>query len=157
MKKIKNPFVGLEGFNCFGCSPNNSIGLKMEFIDEGDYFICNWEPQERFQGYNHILHGGIQATLMDEIASWYILAKLGTAGVTSKMETHHRKPIYTNKGKLKIKAWLKEQSSRIVKINVEIYNNDNNLGATGIIDYFILSPNQAKENLMYPGKQAFYY
>ncbi|MCF8378630.1 MAG: PaaI family thioesterase [Bacteroidales bacterium] len=156
MEKIINPFINYEGFNCFGCSPDNSFGLKMEFVDEGDFFVSHWEPQDRFQGYNHILHGGIQATLMDEIASWYIYAKLGTGGVTAKMETRHKKPIYTNRGKLLIKAWLKEKSSRIASINVEIYNNDGSLGATGIIDYFILPPEQAKEKLKYPGKEAFY-
>jgi len=156
MKKIINPYINYEGFNCFGCSPNNPIGLKMEFIDEGEYLICNWEPQEIFQGYIHILHGGVQATLMDEIASWYILTKLGTAGLTSKMETHHRKPIFTNKGKLLIKARLKEKTTRIARIDVEIYNNDGSLGATGVIDYFILSSQQAEEKLMYPGKEAFY-
>lgn len=128
----------------------------MKFIDQGEDFICNWEPKEIFQGYNHILHGGIQATLMDEIASWYILAKLGTAGLTSKMETHHRKPVFTNKGKLLIKARLKEKSTRIARIDVEIYNNDGSLGTTGVIDYFILTTQKAKEKLMYPGKKAFY-
>ena len=29
-------------------------------------------------GYNDILHGGIQATLLDEIATWVVYAVLGT-------------------------------------------------------------------------------
>ncbi len=156
MKKIKNPFLGHEDYCCFACAPNNSIGLKMEFVDEGDSLICNWKPDDHFQGYKNILHGGIQATLMDEIASWFIYAKLGTGGVTSRMQTRHRKPVFTNKGDLKIKATLREQSSRIVSINAEIYNNDGSLGATGIIDYFIMPVDQAKKKLMFPGKDAFY-
>ena len=33
MKKIINPWKGLEGYNCFGCASNNEAGLKMEFYD----------------------------------------------------------------------------------------------------------------------------
>ena len=29
MKKIKNPWIGIEGYNCVGCCPDNEIGLKM--------------------------------------------------------------------------------------------------------------------------------
>lgn len=30
MKKIINPWKGMEGYNCFGCAPNNEAGVKME-------------------------------------------------------------------------------------------------------------------------------
>lgn len=26
MKKIINPWKGMEGYNCFGCAPNNEAG-----------------------------------------------------------------------------------------------------------------------------------
>jgi len=56
----------------------------MQFFDEGDSVISTWEPTGNFQGWHNVLHGGIQATLMDEIASWVVFTKLGTTGVTSK-------------------------------------------------------------------------
>ena len=28
MKKIINPWKGLEGYNCFGCAPNNEAGVR---------------------------------------------------------------------------------------------------------------------------------
>ena len=31
MKKIINPWRNHEGYNCFGCSPDNSIGLHVKF------------------------------------------------------------------------------------------------------------------------------
>ncbi|MFR9262762.1 MAG: hypothetical protein ACLVL2_20715 [Bacteroides cellulosilyticus] len=36
MKKIINPWKDLEGYNCFGCAPNNESGVKMEFYEDGD-------------------------------------------------------------------------------------------------------------------------
>ena len=35
MKKIINPWRNHEGYNCFGCSPDNPIGLHLEFYEDG--------------------------------------------------------------------------------------------------------------------------
>ena len=39
MKKIINPWKGMEGYNCFGCAPNNEAGVKMEFYEDNDEVI----------------------------------------------------------------------------------------------------------------------
>lgn len=73
-RKMYNAYADLEGYNCFGCSPTNPYGLKCKFVDEGEYVTCHWMPSENYQGFFHVLHGGIQATLIDEIASWAIFS-----------------------------------------------------------------------------------
>lgn len=35
-RKVLNPFKDLDGYNCFGCSPGNQIGLQMNFYEEAD-------------------------------------------------------------------------------------------------------------------------
>ena len=49
MRKIKNPWTGKEGYRCFGCSPDNEVGLKMQFYEDGDDVVCFWKPMERYQ------------------------------------------------------------------------------------------------------------
>ena len=39
MKKIKNPWLHKNEYHCFGCCPDNPLGLKMEFYEEGDEII----------------------------------------------------------------------------------------------------------------------
>ena len=36
MKKIINPWKGLDGYMCFGCAPENPQGLHMEFYEDGE-------------------------------------------------------------------------------------------------------------------------
>lgn len=91
MKKIINPWKGLEGYNCFGCAPDNEAGVRMEFYEDGDEIVSVWKPRPEYQGWIDTLHGGIQAVLLDEICAWTVLRKLQTTGVTSKMETRYRK------------------------------------------------------------------
>lgn len=50
MKKIINPWKGLEGYNCFGCAPNNEAGVKMEFYEDGDEVVSIWKPRPEYQG-----------------------------------------------------------------------------------------------------------
>ena len=49
-KKIINPWRNHEGYNCFGCSPDNPIGLHMEFYEDGDYIVSTWHPEHNYQG-----------------------------------------------------------------------------------------------------------
>ena len=46
MKKMINPWEGLDGYMCFGCAPNNPLGLHMEFFEDGDDIVAFWKPQE---------------------------------------------------------------------------------------------------------------
>ncbi len=156
MRKVKNPFAGLEGYNCFGCSPDNKFGIQLNFVDEGEYLTAEWEPKPQFQGYRNVLHGGIQATLLDEIVSWYVYAKLKTAGVTSKMEVRYKKPVYVNKGIIRLRAKLIQQRRNLADFEVELFDNDNQLCAVGKVQYFIFPEKVAKEKYFYPGHMAFF-
>ena len=97
-RKMYNAYADLEGYNCFGCSPTNPYGLKCKFVDEGEYITCHWVPSENYQGFFHVLHGGIQTTLIDEIASWAIFSHEKTAGVTTEMQVKYRRPVRTDQG-----------------------------------------------------------
>ena len=72
-KKIKNPWMGREGYNCFGCAPCNEYGVKMEFYEVGDKVVSRWRPRPQYQGWIDTLHGGIQAVLLDEICAWAVM------------------------------------------------------------------------------------
>jgi len=156
MKKIVNPYVKVEGYNCFACSPDNENGLQMTFVEDGDYLISEWTPKGFLAGYNNILHGGIQATLMDEIASWFIQIKLKTAGVTSNMNLRLKRTVHTNQGPLKLRAWLKEVRRNLVDVNVELINPDGKVGAEGVITYYTFSEDVAREKLNFPNPDDFF-
>jgi len=153
MKKIKNPFLEKEGYYCFGCSPHNEFGLQMTFYEDGEEIVSEWNPQNRFQGYSNVLHGGIQSTLMDEIASWLVYVKLKTAGVTSKMEIRLKKTVFLNKGKIILKAKLTEMKKNIAVISVKLFDNEGNLCTEGIFDYFTFPQKIAIKRFDYPADE----
>ena len=147
MKKIDNPFAGLENYNCFGCSPNNPYGLQMEFYEDGDEIVSLWEPKKQFQGYHAILHGGIQSTLIDEIASWLVRTKLRSSGMTSKLEVKFKKPVLMNEGGLTLRAKLLETKRNLAYINVKLINSKDELCSEGEVVFFLLPKETVSEAL----------
>ena len=70
MKKIINPWEGMSGYNCIGCSPDHPFGFHLHFYEDGEDIVSQWQPTADFQGWVNTLHGGIQALLLDEICGW---------------------------------------------------------------------------------------
>ncbi len=155
MIKLKNPYADYKEYNCFGCSPTNPLGLKMEFYEEKDEIISTWKPGGNYQGFHDILHGGIQATMMDEIASWVVFMKLDTAGVTSQLMTKFIKPVKISKGSITLKAKLVEQQQRIATIEVRLMDGGGYACSQGWIEYFLLPRIKAVKEMHFPGKEAF--
>ena len=65
IKKIINPWTGMEGYNCIGCAPDNPFGVHLCFYEDGEDIISKWKPSANYQGWLNTLHGGIQALLLD--------------------------------------------------------------------------------------------
>ena len=156
MIKLKNPYAEYKEYNCFGCSPTNPLGLRMEFYEEGDEIVSRWVPGLNYEGFHDILHGGIQATMMDEIASWVVFMKLDTAGVTYTMKTRYRKPVRISKGSITLRAKLGKQKRSIATIEVVLLDGDGNSCSNGLVDYFVLPRLKAEKEMYFPGKEAFY-
>lgn len=156
MIRLKNPYAEYESYNCFGCSPSNAAGLKMEFFEDGEEIVSRWEPGQLYQGFHDILHGGIQATLMDEIASWVVFLKLDTAGVTYRLQTRYRRPVRISSGPVTLKAVLREQKRNMAVIGVVLLDGTGTVCSEGEVDYFVLPEEKARREMHYPGKEAFY-
>ena len=145
MKRIINPWRGMDGYRCFGCDPRSEQGLRMEFYEDGDRIVSRWKPRPEFQGWVDTLHGGIQATLADEISSWVVFRKFQTSGVTSRMEVRYLKPIHTSEDHITLQATVVRQRRNIVDIEVKIFNSQDQLCTEALCSYFLFPKEKAHE------------
>ncbi len=91
-KKIKQP----NSRNCFGCGVENPIGLKLEIYQiEPGLIETTYTAPNHFEGYPGTLHGGIVATILDEISSRAHMSGRSETRfmVTGKMEVRYRKNV----------------------------------------------------------------
>ena len=145
MKKLQNPYIGVEGYNCFGCSPTNPMGVHMHFMEDGDDIVCHWSPTQNHQSWIDTLHGGVQCVLLDEICGWAIFRKLQTAGVTAQMETRYRKAVRTTDGDITLRARIKEQRRNLVTVEGELYDAAGELCTTCTCLYFAFSREKSEK------------
>ena len=154
--KIRNPFSRLEGYNCFGCSPDNPLGLHLEFTEENDEIVSHWIPGTNFQGYFNILHGGIQATLIDEIASWTVYVKVKTAGFTSKADIRYLKPVRMDQGPITLRSKVKQMRRNLADIEILLFDRNTTLCTRGLLTFFTYPLEQSKQSMYYPDHGLFY-
>lgn len=154
-RKIINPYDP-EINKCFGCSSKNPIGLKLEFEEVDDYVEALWEPKEYYQGYVNVLHGGIIATMLDEVAAWCVSVKTGTAGVTSELSVRYLKPVFMNRGNVRLRARIVDQEDRYVYLKCELIDGQGKKCAEADAVYFLYPEEVAKKKFGFPGKEYFF-
>ncbi len=106
---------------CFGCSSKNPIGLKLDFIRDGENFYSDYTPREEFQGYPGILHGGITATLLDEVMANNLFTQ-GVFVVTAEMTIRYLHKIPMGE-RLRIYSKILKQDRRLYEMEGWIENS----------------------------------
>lgn len=145
MRELVNPWVHTEGYNCFGCCPDNPLGVRMRFYEDGEDIVSVWCPTPNHQSWVNTLHGGVQAVLLDEICGWVVFRMLQTSGVTGKMDIRYRHALNTTSKYLVLRARLKEQHHCLAVVEAEIRNEEDVVCATCECTYFIFAKEKADQ------------
>lgn len=80
---------------CFGCSPKNPIGLKLQFTMDGDVCRSAFTAGLEHQGWTGYVHGGIISALLDEVMAQWIWHK-NIPAMTAEMTTRFSKAVPVN-------------------------------------------------------------
>jgi uncharacterized protein (TIGR00369 family) len=79
---------------CFACGRANAHGLKLEFNWDGDERYTDFYTDPRYQGYQGVLHGGIIATILDEVMGNHLVTR-GFRVVTASIDIRYKKMVPT--------------------------------------------------------------
>ena len=78
--------------NCFVCGEKNISGLKAKFYFDGEKAFTNVVADSNFEGYHQIYHGGVIASLLDEVMIKALLAQ-DIFAVTAEMTIKYKRPV----------------------------------------------------------------
>jgi uncharacterized protein (TIGR00369 family) len=91
--QIKQP----NSLNCFVCGVQNPYGLKLKFYQTApDEVTVSYTVATRYQGYPGVVHGGIIASMLDEVAG---RALMGSDPAnprfmfTARLDVQYREPV----------------------------------------------------------------
>jgi len=157
VRHTSNPFLKRPGYSCFGCSPDNEGGLRMSFSEEGEEIVSSWKAEARFAGYGGIVHGGVQATLHDEIASWVVFVKLSTAGFTERIEINYRNPVRVEASPLLLRSRLEGMEGNRARIRTSLFDSEGKLGSESLAVYFTLPQRIARRKMAFPEDESQFF
>lgn len=80
---------------CYGCGRDNPEGLRLQFAETADGVEVLYTARDDLRGAPGVVHGGIQATLLDETLCMTAYAKRGHPVVTGELTLRYVKPVPT--------------------------------------------------------------
>jgi acyl-coenzyme A thioesterase PaaI-like protein len=108
-----------SGGHCFGCSSDNPSGLRLRFFRDADGVRCETTIAPAFQGAPEVVHGGIQAVVLDETCCAVAFFTRGGFVVTGALELRYRRPCPIGKP-LVVTARIVADEGRFLRIRGEI-------------------------------------
>jgi uncharacterized protein (TIGR00369 family) len=126
--------------NCFACGDKNPIGMRLHIeLSEGTA-TTTWTPGKDFVGWEDKVHGGLLATLLDEVMAW-APSSYDSWAVTAEMNIRFRSP--ANPGEtLTARGWVDQRRRRIYHVRGEVRGQDGRVVADAQGRFLGASPTQ---------------
>lgn len=117
--RAARPTIAGEGFqfefaehNCFACGTLNTTGLGLVLHLEHERSWTDLTLDRRFEGWEGIAHGGIVATILDEVMAWSLVAG-DNWGVTARLSVEFRRPVPIGT-RIRANGWVSRARRRVV-------------------------------------------
>jgi uncharacterized protein (TIGR00369 family) len=119
---------------CFVCGRNNPVGLNLQFFDNGkDEVFSDYTVADRYQSYPGIVHGGILASMLDEVVGRVaIIGDHHHFMVSVKLQVLYRHPVPVETP-LKIRGQIVRLRGRLGKAQGEIILPDGKIACEAAI------------------------
>lgn len=119
---------------CFLCGLQNPVGLKLAFHEDQESGEVRVECQipAEYQGYPGIVHGGIVAALLDEVAGRAVMIEGGDENLmaTLRLTIRYRRPTPTETP-LTIVGWVEQPGKVRARVGGEVRLSDGTVTAEG--------------------------
>jgi acyl-coenzyme A thioesterase PaaI-like protein len=106
---------------CFVCGPENPIGLKLEFWEEGERYHTRFTPDIRHSGYEGMIHGGILTAILDEVMGRLLWIR-DLRAATAQMDIRWSRAAHIGET-LHVVGWIEEVRGRLVRCAAEARND----------------------------------
>ena len=114
---------------CFACGPDNPHGLHLHgFRLEGEEYVVDFCPARQHQGWQGLTHGGIVATLLDEVMTRLLYEQERNA-VTAEMTVRYHRPLTTG-ASVQARARVQEDRGRLIRTSAELRDQSGELIAS---------------------------
>jgi acyl-coenzyme A thioesterase PaaI-like protein len=131
---------------CVACGPGNPKGLHLRlFVDpEIGTIHTHFAPASEHIGFHAMAHGGVLATVMDEVMVWAASWSVRRFCVCAEMSVRFRQKAQVGES-LKFSAHVEFRRTRLIGTTAEAVDRAGNVVAEATGKYMPLSPEENRE------------
>jgi uncharacterized protein (TIGR00369 family) len=79
--------------SCFVCGSQNRSGLNLRFFTDGQIVEARFSPRPDHNGFVGVVHGGIIATILDEVMVWACAVRQKRFCFSAEMTVRYLRPV----------------------------------------------------------------
>lgn len=128
--------------HCFGCGTENHNGLRMTFARSGDRLRTQLTIPPQFRGWSSLVHGGVIATILDEIMSWTAIVVAQRFILTKNMKVSYHRPIYVGTLVTAVGSISERSQERRATVVAELFDHDRKLCASAQGEFALFTEEQ---------------
>ncbi len=109
--------------SCFVCGESNPAGLKLRFHTDGRVVETHFTPRAEHIGFKQVVHGGIIATLLDEIMVWACAVQTKKFAFCAELNVRFLKSLQPGEEVLAVAELVTNRRNKMFEAKAELKNN----------------------------------
>ena len=131
--------------SCFVCGESNASGLNLRFTADDGKVTTQFTPSLEHIGFKNTVHGGIIATLLDEIMVWACAVQTRRFAFCAELNVRFLKPLQPGQVSIAVAELVEHRRDKIYYAKAELRDADQILLATATGKYLPISEAQAAD------------
>ena len=121
--------------SCFVCGESNPIGLNLRFETDGHIVRTRFTPRREHIGFKQVVHGGLIATVLDEIMVWACLAQTKRFAYCAELTVRFHNPLRPGEETIATAGLVANRRDRIFEVKSEVKDSSGKILATATGKY----------------------
>ena len=133
--------------SCFVCGDSNSIGLGLKMETDGTLVHVRYTPRPEHNGFRHVVHGGLLATVVDEIMVWACAVKAGQFAFCAELNVRFVSPARPGEPLHGTAELVENRRNRIFEAKADLRNQAGEVVVSATGKYMPLKGEQTQQML----------
>ena len=131
--------------SCFVCGEANPAGLNLRFETDGRLVQTRFVPRAEHVGFRQTVHGGLIATLLDEIMVWACAVQAKRFAFSAELNVRFLGPVRPNEEVVAISELVSNRRDKLFEARAELRDRSGRALATATGKYLPIKVADAAE------------
>lgn len=133
--------------SCFVCGESNASGLRLRFETDGRAVLARFLAREDHVGFKGTIHGGIIATVLDEIMVWACAVRTQRFAYCAELSVRFASPLRPGQEVFASAEMVSNRRNRLFEAKAELRDESGVVLATGSGKYLPIKESEIAEML----------